>query len=70
MSYAALPCLELDQSALLSFLHSTATLILDINDVVASIRASCADVVELVDTPDLGSGAVRCGSSSLPIRTI
>ena len=27
-----------------------------------------ADVVELVDTPDLGSGAVRCKSSSLFIR--
>ena len=29
-----------------------------------------ADVVKLVDTPDLGSGAARCGSSSLPVRTI
>lgn len=29
-----------------------------------------ADVVELVDTPDLGSGAVRCESSSLSFRTI
>lgn len=29
-----------------------------------------ADVVELVDTPDLGSGASGRGSSSLPIRTI
>ncbi len=29
----------------------------------------CADVVKLVDTPDLGSGAARCGSSSLPVRT-
>lgn len=29
-----------------------------------------ADVVELVDTPDLGSGAFGRGSSSLPIRTI
>ncbi len=28
-----------------------------------------AGVVELVDTPDLGSGAARCGSSSLPART-
>jgi hypothetical protein len=26
--------------------------------------------VELVDTPDLGSGAVRCESSSLSVRTI
>ena len=25
--------------------------------------------MELVDTPDLGSGAARCGSSSLPART-
>ncbi len=29
-----------------------------------------AGVVELVDTPDLGSGAARCGSSSLPARTL
>ena len=29
-----------------------------------------AGVVELVDTPDLGSGAVRCESSSLSSRTI
>lgn len=29
-----------------------------------------AGVVELVDTPDLGSGAARCGSSSLPARTV
>ena len=29
-----------------------------------------AGVVELVDTLDLGSSAVRCGSSSLPTRTI
>ena len=29
-----------------------------------------ADVVKLVDTPDLGSGAVRCESSSLSVRTI
>lgn len=25
--------------------------------------------MELVDMPDLGSGAARCGSSSLPART-
>ena len=31
---------------------------------------SHADVVELVDTPDLGSGAARCESSSLSVRTI
>ena len=31
---------------------------------------SHAGVVELVDTPDLGSGAVRCESSSLSSRTI
>ncbi len=30
----------------------------------------CAGVVELVDTPDLGSGAARCESSSLSFRTI
>ena len=29
-----------------------------------------ADVVELVDTPELGSGAARCESSSLSVRTI
>lgn len=29
-----------------------------------------AGVMELVDMPDLGSGAARCGSSSLPARTI
>ena len=29
-----------------------------------------AVVVELVDTPDLGSGAARCESSSLSDRTI
>tara|TARA_B100000586_G_C19896749_1_gene337325 strand:- start:472 stop:576 length:105 start_codon:yes stop_codon:yes gene_type:complete len=29
-----------------------------------------ADVVELVDTPDLGSGAERRGGSSPSIRTI
>ena len=28
-----------------------------------------ADVVELVDTPDLGSGAARCGGSSPLVRT-
>ncbi len=31
---------------------------------------SCADVVELVDTPDLGSGASRCEGSSPFVRTI
>ena len=36
---------------------------------VDNIRLVLADVVELVDTLDLGSSAVRCGSSSLPIRT-
>ncbi len=30
---------------------------------------SAASVVELVDTPDLGSGAVRCGGSSPSART-
>lgn len=28
-----------------------------------------AKVAELVDAPDLGSGAVRCGGSSPPFRT-
>ena len=31
---------------------------------------SNADVAELVDALDLGSSIERCGSSSLPIRTI
>ena len=35
-----------------------------------SYPALIADVVELVDTPDLGSGAARCESSSLSVRTI
>ena len=34
-----------------------------------SIDGFCADVVKLVDTPDLGSGASRCGGSSPLIRT-
>ena len=29
-----------------------------------------ADVAKLVDALDLGSSAERCGSSSLPVRTI
>ncbi len=29
-----------------------------------------ANVAELVDAPDLGSGAERCESSSLSVRTI
>ena len=29
-----------------------------------------AKVAELVDAPDLGSGAERCGGSSPPFRTI
>ena len=33
-------------------------------------RFNHADVVKLVDTPDLGSGAARCESSSLSVRTI
>ena len=32
-------------------------------------RFKHADVVKLVDTPDLGSGAARCESSSLSVRT-
>lgn len=32
-------------------------------------KARLADVVKLVDTPDLGSGAARCESSSLSVRT-
>ena len=34
------------------------------------MRHTFASVVELVDTPDLGSGAARCESSSLSARTI
>ena len=33
-------------------------------------RHVSADVAELVDAPDLGSGAARCESSSLSVRTI
>ena len=33
-------------------------------------KALPADVVELVDTLDLGSSAARCESSSLSVRTI
>ena len=35
-----------------------------------NIIAEYADVAELVDAPDLGSGAARCESSSLSVRTI
>ncbi len=35
----------------------------------SAVIAVLADVVELVDTLDLGSSAERCGSSSLPVRT-
>ncbi len=34
------------------------------------ICSPLAGVVELVDTLDLGSSAARCGSSSLPARTV
>jgi hypothetical protein len=34
------------------------------------VKALPADVVELVDTLDLGSSAARCESSSLSVRTI
>ncbi len=37
---------------------------------LAFLHPRFADVVELVDTPDLGSGAARCESSSLSVRTI
>ena len=37
---------------------------------LSALAASFADVVKLVDTPDLGSGAARCESSSLSVRTI
>ena len=33
------------------------------------IEIEFADVVKLVDTPDLGSGAERCAGSSPSIRT-
>ena len=39
-------------------------------DSFCSVPRLTADVVELVDTPDLGSGAARCESSSLSVRTI
>ena len=34
------------------------------------LLAVAADVAELVDALDLGSSIERCGSSSLPVRTI
>ena len=37
---------------------------------LAFLYPGFADVVKLVDTPDLGSGAARCESSSLSVRTI
>jgi hypothetical protein len=37
---------------------------------LSQMRQPKADVVELVDTPGLGSGAARCESSSLSVRTI
>lgn len=38
---------------------------------MSDVRFKCyADVVELVDTLDLGSSAARCESSSLSVRTI
>lgn len=38
--------------------------------IIKSDLVQYADVVELVDTPDLGSGAARCGGSSPLVRTI
>ena len=38
--------------------------------IVALVAILFADVVELVDTLDLGSSAARCESSSLSVRTI
>ena len=37
---------------------------------VEILKISCAEVVELVDTLDLGSSTARCGSSSLLFGTI
>ena len=37
--------------------------------VFGKVLIKYADVVKLVDTPDLGSGAVRCVGSSPSIRT-
>ena len=37
---------------------------------ISPLIFSRADVAELVDALDLGSSIVRCGSSSLPVRTI
>ena len=39
------------------------------NNSNSSSNTTNADVVELVDTPDLGSGALRCGGSSPLVRT-
>lgn len=36
---------------------------------ISPLTSTRADVAELVDALDLGSSIVRCGSSSLPVRT-
>ena len=45
------------------------TFLVQITNQTFFFKKFIADVVKLVDTPDLGSGASRCGSSSLLIRT-
>ncbi len=36
---------------------------------IVGVRSGLARVAELVDAPDLGSGALRCGGSTPPSRT-
>ena len=42
----------------------------DVLPITSITTDQVAEVAELVDAPDLGSGAARCESSSLSFRTI
>ena len=44
--------------------------VLDEKPIILISTDQVAEVAELVDAPDLGSGAARCESSSLSFRTI
>ena len=44
--------------------------VIEILPIVLITKNFDAEVAELVDAPDLGSGAARCESSSLSFRTI
>ncbi len=43
---------------------------IEILPIILISKDQVAEVAELVDAPDLGSGAARCESSSLSFRTI